>query len=299
MGSIFSAGNSRFINWLEAFCGLPYSPYLTFVTTKWDVFHPLQLQKEINGLEIWKQKWSKFLRHGANMYHHGKCYDDNGIETGEILQLNVDKGNRSSQAKRMISRYYGKDEFPDPQFVEELKRGIPIQDTAAAKSLLRHPTHDGGANACATNSATNKTTVDVDWLKMFMECLLWPFRKLWEFVQWLFSYLPRGFTWTPILTAGALEIVITMPYGSRIVVGLGPHGIYVRSASEGLDEGGDFGPEDFRLEEFECAFNGEQGDEDVLSRLENTPEVQQFREAFRQAWNAWTGRNSGGWCSVM
>jgi hypothetical protein len=95
-----------------------------------------------------------------------------------------------------------------------------------------------------SHPAPNPYRGGVDWLKMFMDILLWLFRKLWEFFQELLKTIPQWTKWDPIFTNGRLEIAIQISPRITIVVGLGPLGIYVRLAPGDLDDGREFDLDD-------------------------------------------------------
>ncbi|CAI6098957.1 unnamed protein product [Clonostachys chloroleuca] len=275
LDSIYSAGQSVFIDWLQALCGSQYLQRVTFVTTKWDEIAPIVLEDKLAQLEEWTEKWSVFLKRGALMYHHGKKYDTNGIDLGIILAAKADGQERRRQARSMISRHYKGKQSIYPLLVLELKRGTNIEDTAAGQSLgIQRPVGESTPQISRPN-----------WFGMFVDLLLWPLKRLQAFVSELTKYLPHIASRQRIGRKG-MEIIITMPLGAEIALGWGGKGLYVDSPPDDLDgEDGDF----------EVADEWDGNGEDLFAGFGDTPDERLFAEAFRQAMD----ERGSGRCLVM
>jgi hypothetical protein len=299
MRTEFNAGNSTFIRWLDKFCGTPYSPQVAFVTTKWDTVHPRLLGQEMKLLDQWKNKWSDFLDNGAFLYHHGKGYNPQGIETGEILYIDDAEhiAMRRTIVRNMISRHYGHRNLSDPLYVQEVKRGISFRNTSAAGILGIHPQPNDESGGTLTN---DRLEGEVNWLDLFMNLILWPFRKFWSFVQWLISFLPPPYSSYIRLRNRCLEVVFEAPGRTRFVVGYDPHsvfGVYVRLGpdDQGNEQGTDYEEFEPSVDCFEDLPWPENSDQ-ILPQLGTTPEEAEFANAFRAAWNI---RDDRGNCICM
>lgn len=125
------------LNWLSAFCGKEYYPYITIVTTHWGC----TLQKEFSYLTMnfkdWKHVWEGILSTDIETYQHGKRYNRFGGEMDQVptLSWHTDKTALRENAREMVRRRCGVVHDVQPRFVSELNEGKEIGDTTAAKAL--------------------------------------------------------------------------------------------------------------------------------------------------------------------
>jgi hypothetical protein len=129
--------NAELLNWLSAFCGEEYYPYITIVTTHWGC----TLQEEFSGLtkkfEDRKKVWEGILSTDIKTYQHGKRYNMSGVETNQVPTLSwyTDKAVLRECAREMVGRRCGVLHDVQPRFVRELNEGKEIGDTTAAQAL--------------------------------------------------------------------------------------------------------------------------------------------------------------------
>ncbi|KAL4772898.1 hypothetical protein BDW60DRAFT_206661 [Aspergillus nidulans var. acristatus] len=84
----FSKDCQTELEFLEHFCGLEYSPYITFVTTSWDECESERAMRrhDENVHQIKGKKWAPFMARGAQVYYHGRVYE-NGEPTLASLDI--------------------------------------------------------------------------------------------------------------------------------------------------------------------------------------------------------------------
>ena len=334
MGTTLSTGSSMLLTWLEAFCGPNYYHRVTFVTTMWDELGLRGVQTQNRLLPQWMEKWDNFIQGGSRVYHHGKCYD-NGIATDRILDVDTDSEERQHQVWAMISRYHGHGNSLVPRIVEELRRGLAIEDTTAGNALglqtqqlvamtqpaqAQQSTQSGERNM-EEEPINHSGTETVGWLNILVSVISGTKRAIWDFFLWLRSFLPDSVWYWPRWTERGLEIVIRMPHGTEIAVGMTTRGPYFHIGdrtwfpfSEGEDDRNDGminlgDDEDFDLVAGEEGYlDPESLDANMLgvnlSDTARSKDEQDFLDAFERAQNAHldeTHTASGlfDWCAIM
>ncbi|KAL4946445.1 hypothetical protein BDV06DRAFT_218374 [Aspergillus oleicola] len=102
------------LEFLEHFCGLEYSPFLTFVTNLWDECSDGALERHnFNMEQMEATKWERFITKGASVYHHGRAYED-GAAKLKTLSF------RTEQEERRQN---------------ELRSNVPLEGTLAGRYL--------------------------------------------------------------------------------------------------------------------------------------------------------------------
>lgn len=124
--------DSKLIEWLQAFCGEGYCPYVTFVTTHWgckdaDELNVLQL-----GFDQRKIVWENILGRDFATYQHGKRYR-NEAETSDVptLSWHRNQGTLRWNARDLVRRSCRVLHGISPCIMNELENGVNVVDTAA------------------------------------------------------------------------------------------------------------------------------------------------------------------------
>jgi hypothetical protein len=134
----FSNDCQRALEFLEHFCGLEYSPYITFVTTMWDEYGQERARRrhDENVEQIKEKKWAPFIARGAQVYYHGRVYE-NGDPTLAYLDIENQAAERQACAREMIARVYPRDKgyTVPPLIVQELRAHVPLPATTAGRYL--------------------------------------------------------------------------------------------------------------------------------------------------------------------
>lgn len=111
---------------LRAFCGRSYYPNITFVTTKWDSFSPSGIRSASKRQELWeKGEWEDIIKEGARVYKHFGVSEDDEVE----------QRNEAMERVRGEIGHYKNAPSQKLQIQEELERGVPKEETTAAKIL--------------------------------------------------------------------------------------------------------------------------------------------------------------------
>jgi len=74
----------------------------------------------------------------------------------------------------------------------------------------------------------HSATEPVGWLKMLLSVISGTKRAIWEFFLWVRNFLPLGSWYWPRWTERGFEIVIRLPPGTEIAIGMTNRGPYVR-----------------------------------------------------------------------
>ncbi|RFU26137.1 hypothetical protein B7463_g10203, partial [Scytalidium lignicola] len=287
IGAIYTGDVTKTFEILKAFAGVEYFPFITFVTTCWDMFKPK----------------------GAMIYHHGKVY--NGTEaTGEVLDMEEQGEMRREQAQKMITRHYKDRNFSMPLVVEELKKGRNIDDTSAARVIgIRSQTLQ--VAACISlpsqsgTSAEHNQTPGPNWLDMLKSLLWGTGRRFYDHIINLLPRLPLGTSWYPRYSQRmGVEIVLILPIGPRIVIGLHDSGfpiIYSESDSEDVTRTNNI------LEAFQdditFGIEPDEVESEISDRedLDNRPlDGPEFMREFEEARNRHESDESGwGFCIIL
>lgn len=127
--------DAKSLDWLAAFCGNDFFPYLTFVTTHWDCVNNSYYQKLERRLGQRKQQWKHFLNGGAKTYQHGKLYEDDGTEQNKTLDYQLDDERLSLQAWKMVSRHCQQLPASIPRVLQELIERTSLERITAARVL--------------------------------------------------------------------------------------------------------------------------------------------------------------------
>ncbi|KAH6702147.1 hypothetical protein BKA61DRAFT_661511 [Leptodontidium sp. MPI-SDFR-AT-0119] len=134
--------DEKLLRFARGVCGDEYMTQVTDVTTFWEA------HKE-------KQKLAYNTRLANRLEKHGRKYED-GQDTGVFLEWDDDRDDIVEYAKDMIHRHYGSINPRDPQIVQELGTGLPLEHTAAGQSLGLTPasTHNSTSNPASSSSST-------------------------------------------------------------------------------------------------------------------------------------------------
>ncbi|RDW78950.1 uncharacterized protein DSM5745_05802 [Aspergillus mulundensis] len=261
------------VGFLEHFCGLEYSPFITFVITLWDECTTTRSMNrhDENATEIKDKKWAPFIERGAAVYYHGRVYED-GEPTHEYLHIKKKKAERRANARDMIGRLYPKDKeytIP-PLIVQELRRHVPLPATSAGKHLQMKYNEvvitnaltygagrlDSKGQLALTNPGAikNAGSGGFDWISSAVSAIIdvvtFPFRlveglltMLWDLIRALGMFIAI-IRVTPLrLTDDGVEVLVTLLGDLPVVVGYGrQRGFYWRArdlTESDLTEGGD------------------------------------------------------------
>ena len=162
----FKEHDVKTIQWVQCFCGPDFYRNIVIVTNMWDQYKEKQFRKQWEKLadftrnENVKQILSPPERyHGGRIYHHGLPGGDGTVDSVTfVLDHEDDSSKRGDELRKLIQRTYSAaDSKPVTlQVLEEMKDGIPPQETQAAKALKAIPVHtkinirDHRAIVCST-----------------------------------------------------------------------------------------------------------------------------------------------------
>jgi hypothetical protein len=306
----FSEETKKGLLFLEAFCGLDYAPHITFVTTKWDSLSTKQIKKSDELVnELIKSKWARFRKEGANLYHHGRCYE-NGEPTLDVLDLEDEPIPRQKTARERIAHLHPFDrEYSLPLIVQELRANAALENTTVWKLLGMKVWEFAAASPQADNSRQAheqaSEAAGFDWTSALVSLMMLPIdvirsvvATLWIFIKLLKFCISSVMGISNIsmsiycCTPQVIEVLIVLPGGLRFIVGRSTSGLYWRpwSSQDGSEQESD-------------------ADDDISER----PEYRAFAEAFGLALSmqgdtvqepmpSSTEESSGGfwdWCVVM
>lgn len=197
----FSNDCQRALEFLEHFCGLEYSPYITFVTTMWDECTQERAMRrhDENVKEIKEKKWAPFIDRGAEVYYHGRVYE-NGEPTLAYLDINKQAADRRACARDIIRRVYPKDKAytVPPLIVQELREHVRLPATTAGRHLQMTYSQVAITNALTygadriagteaseipnPNGAKEKESWGFDWIEsavnVVVDVIAFPFRLM-------------------------------------------------------------------------------------------------------------------------
>ncbi|KAL3493910.1 P-loop containing nucleoside triphosphate hydrolase protein [Aspergillus germanicus] len=270
----FSNDCQRALEFLEHFCGMEYSPHITFVTTMWDECAQERARRrhDENVDQIKERKWAPFIARGAQVYYHGRVYED-GEPTLAYLDIEKQELERQACAREMIGRVYPKDKeyTVPPLIVQELRAQIPLPATTAGRHLQM--TYDQvaitnvltygagrvtGPEASEIPNQRAKQEEDswgFDWIgsaiHAVMDAIAFPFRvmetlltMLWDLIR-ILGMIVSIMRVTPYrLTDNGVEVRVTLLGGLSAIVGYKrPGGFYWRPREAVEDNSADE-PED-------------------------------------------------------
>ena len=143
----FDSFDRKVLQVVRAMSGNDYIPCVTFITTFWTADRPSQQTNFETQLESLKSHWrQEFGLPGLHLYQHGRGYNAEGEVTESFINWFDDSGrDQIAQHARdmMRRRYCGTNasvmQAATPQIVQELRRGIPIHETAAGQVLGLQP----------------------------------------------------------------------------------------------------------------------------------------------------------------
>ncbi|KAK5789734.1 hypothetical protein VI817_008857 [Penicillium citrinum] len=221
--------------------------------------------------QIKKRKWAPFIDRGAEVYYHGRVYE-NGEPTLAHLDIDDQAAERRSCARDMIGRLYPKDkEYTAPLIVQELRRHVPLPATTSGRYLQMTYSQFTITNAltygagCIANTEESEApnlneeeknrSGGFDWIGSAIDAVVdviaFPFRMvvslltmLWDLIQILRRTI-QIIQVTPYrLTDNGVEVYVTLPIGFSAIVGYKkPGGFYWRkmdslegNSTEGLDD---------------------------------------------------------------
>ncbi|KAL4897124.1 P-loop containing nucleoside triphosphate hydrolase protein [Aspergillus ambiguus] len=261
----FSNDCQRALEFLENFCGLEYSPYITFVTTMWDECTQERAMRrhDENVEQIKEKKWAPFIDRGAGFYYHGRVYE-NGEPTLAYLDIDNQGAERRACARDMIGRVYPRDKeyTVPPLIVQELRRHVPLPATTAGQylqmtysqvTIANTLTYGAGRTAGTEGSelpnldeAKDKESWGFDWIGSTVNALVnviaFPFRlmqtlltMLWDLIRILGMIVSIVRVTPHRLTDNGVEVRVTLLGGLSAIVGYRhPGGFYWR-ARESVD----------------------------------------------------------------
>ncbi|KAL4748225.1 P-loop containing nucleoside triphosphate hydrolase protein [Aspergillus terricola var. indicus] len=320
----FSNDCQKALEFLEHFCGLEYSPYITFVTTMWDECNQERAirRHDENVKQIEERKWAPFIARGAEVYHHGRVYE-NGEPTLANLDIEKQAAERRSGVRDMIGRVYSRDKeyTVPPLIVQELRAHVPLPATTAGQylqmtydqvAITKALSYSAGPIAGIEGSelrnldeAKDNDSWGFDWIgaavNAVADAVTFPFRlmqtlltMLWDLIQ-ILGMMVSIVRVTPYrLTDNGVEARVTLLGGLLAIVGYKrPGGFYWR-ARESVESSPAEGPDDEFLNDIlnelrEDSVNGlnlEELPSQTLTAHEELDSEQQYRafgEAFEQS----------------
>lgn len=138
--------------------------------------------------------WVDFIAGGARVYHHGKVYE-NSVAIDLTLRANESSAERGELVRNMISWYNGQAEHLVPQVVEELQRGLTIENTTAGR-VLGLPQNQlvissqssgdqqlpqAGDGASGSSTANGSNAAGVRWSDLLPSAISGARSALWDF----------------------------------------------------------------------------------------------------------------------
>lgn len=253
----FSNDCQRALEFLEHFCGLEYSPYITFVTTMWDECTQERAMRrhDDNVKQIKEKKWAPFIHRGAQVYHHGRVYE-NGAPTLAYLDIDNQAAERRANVRDMIGRVYPRDKeyTVPPLIVQELRGHIALPATTAGQHLqmtysqvaiANTLTYGAGRIAGTERSelqnldrAKDNESWGFDWIgsaiNAIADVIAFPFRlvqslltMLWDLIRILGTMVSIVQVIPHRLTENGVEVRVTLLGGLSTIVGYRrPGGFY-------------------------------------------------------------------------
>ncbi|KAI9036274.1 uncharacterized protein KD926_002092 [Aspergillus affinis] len=242
---IYSDETEKGLKFLEVFCGLDYSPSLTFVTTGWDALSLNQIPRSDASIrQMQTFKWTAFIEKGAKVYHHGRRYDG-GLPTLEVLDIDGDREPRSRTAQGIIADLYPHEKsYAAPLIIQELRMELNLEDTTAGKYLgmtSQKLVYPGTQSTNGQQSGeTGNQSAGISWMDAFLSVMMIPVdmirgfvTALWNFISLLQKALAT-LLMPPVeisihrVSAEGVEALVTLPGGLRFIVGYGRRGPYWR-----------------------------------------------------------------------
>jgi hypothetical protein len=143
----FDSVDRQVLQLAHALAGHDYIPCVTFITTFWTADRPAQQANFKAQLKTLKGNWRTALGvQELHSYQHGRGYSAGGEVTEAFIDWFDDSGRNqmAEHAKDMITRHYcGPDASAPmaitPKIVQELRHGIPLHETDAARNLGFQP----------------------------------------------------------------------------------------------------------------------------------------------------------------
>lgn len=154
------------LQWLRCLCGPDFFPNITIMTTKWDQWGEDAFHEKKEQLKDWTSEWASILHPpgggpGAKLYHHGIPGGGESSHWTRAFSHKREKTERRLEALKMISKHY-QDCVPVNLLVlDEVSRGIPIQETSAAKALMKVQ-QDWEDNDSTDSTSQNATSTSTD-----------------------------------------------------------------------------------------------------------------------------------------
>ncbi|KAL4876659.1 hypothetical protein BJY04DRAFT_222837 [Aspergillus karnatakaensis] len=335
----YSSEAKQNLRFLEEFCGLDYSPFITFVTTLWDDMSLSGVERNDSLMrEMRDKKWSSFIDRGTHIYHHGRVYRG-GIETLETLPLEDKDATRQAMAqearrahaRQMIEGVYPADrEYSITLVVRELLARPAVEATTAAGYLQM--THNqlvitgalanGAEGSRANNSNEPSESSGFNWvealvsvvanmLKFPLTIIVSLLTPLYEFLKLLAGLISVSLVMIHRITIELAEVLIILPGGWKIIVGYSfRNSLYWRPWSpREVDAGSnDDLLNELREELAEESVNIDFMFGDILTNGPPTPDTdtypespyRAFEEAFQRASVPQEAAKSSGWgCLLM
>lgn len=256
----FSNDCQRALEFLEHFCGLEYSPHITFVTTMWDECTKERTMKrhDENVEQIVEKKWAPFIDKGAAVYYHGRVYE-NGEPTLACLDIEEHAADRRACVRDMIARVYprDKDYTIPPLIVQELRANVPLPATSTGRYLqmtydqiaitntltygVGRITGPEGSEPSNPNGAEGNESWGFDWvgaaINAVVDVITFPFQvvqtlltMLWDLIQFLRKTVSIIGVKPYRLTRNEVEVRVTLLGGLLAIVGYSyDGGFYWRS----------------------------------------------------------------------
>jgi len=293
---------------MEAFAGVDYFPFMTFVTTYWDGIHERELRTtEENVDELIKHQWGEFFQKGSMLYHHGKRYND-AEPTDEILPKTTHGDLRQEEARNMIVRHYKGRDPSTPLVVQELNETGSVDETSAARliGIVSQARQSQGAvppQGQGQQSSERNEPPGPNWIEALKSILFDTGRSFFDYVMGLLQRLPRGTSWrTRHSQRRGIEVVLTLPYGPRLVVGVADSGRPTMYMEGGPGDASGVGgiPDESDLEfeyeqPMEFGISGQEEDlnDDQLGAEEFIHEFEEAKARHRQSQSSW------GFCIIL
>lgn len=320
----FSNDCERALEFLEHFCGLEYSPFITFVTTLWDEITQERAMRrhDENVKQIADKKWAPFITKGANVYYHGRVYE-NGEPTLARLDIERQAAERRACVRDMIGRLYprDKDYTVPPLIVQELRDNIPLPATTAGRylqmtfdqvaitnALTYGPGRTAGTEGSdppSQNGARNSESGGFDWIgsaiNAVVDVITFPFRlvvetltMLWDLINMLMKIISIVRVTPHRLTGNEVEVCVRLLGGLQVIVGFSRPGGYYWRAKESIEDSPAEGSDNVFLNDIlkelsEVSVNGfdlaeqEQSDLSSTSDLDEEHDPEQQYRAFGEA----------------
>lgn len=135
----------KLLEFVQALCGRPFYPQITFVTTHWTATRDSYKQKYNSILGDRRERLTKVFETSIRTYQHGRGLETSHLDTAEFLDWDESRTEIAQHAKAMIVQRYGDLTAFAPQIVRELGEGVNMYETAAARYLGLSPPPGTGA----------------------------------------------------------------------------------------------------------------------------------------------------------